>query len=375
VAFPLLVLSGCARLQEVVDEALLEETPHARYLEQMERAGLGGSRLADAWRTGSEEALHFPLSVVLPHEEMGYRWPEEAGALGFEVTLKRGERLTVALESGMESPLPRIYVEVYRIRNLDVEGPDDDPRPLLVAYNDPEEASPTGETRVALVHGIRVTGTYRIRIHPELLAEFPFRLSLSREPSLTFPVEGRTTRSILSFFGQGRDGGRRQHHGVDIFAPRGTTVLAAGPGRVRRVQETPIGGKVVWVLDEAMGMSRYYAHLDTQFVETGQWVEPGDPIGTVGNTGNAITTRPHLHFGLYLRGEGPVDPWVYLHDDGARASPPRADPVLLGRRMNHRDMGRVRIEAIVGSRYRVRALEATENAARMAIVTGPSLEE
>jgi peptidoglycan LD-endopeptidase LytH len=398
----ILSLSGCANVQEVIDEALRGETPHARYLEQIERAGLGGSRLSEAWKAGAEEALRAPLAIPLPHEELGYRWPEEAGAIGFEVNLQRGERLTLTLESEDGAPLPRIYAEIYRVRN---PGSDDggasqrgeDPRSLLVAYNDPEAGSPrdteaTGHdltgappmptdpaldphSRLVLTHNIRVSGTYRIRIHPELLAEFSYRLSLSRGPSLAFPVEGRSTRSILSFFGQARDGGRREHHGVDIFAPRGTPVLAAGPGRVRRVQETPIGGRVVWILDEEMGVSRYYAHLDTQWVETGQWVESGDPIGTVGNTGNARTTPPHLHFGLYLRGEGPVDPWMYLHDHGARPRPPRGDPEFLGRRMHHPELGRVRVEAIAGDGYRVRAHEAPPGIEPMALVDRSTLED
>jgi peptidoglycan LD-endopeptidase LytH len=47
-------------------------------------------------------------------------------------------------------------------------------------------------------------------------------------------------------------------------------------------------------------------------VEVGTRVQAGDTLGTVGNTGNARTTAPHLHFGLYQRGEGPVDPWFFL---------------------------------------------------------------
>ncbi len=47
-------------------------------------------------------------------------------------------------------------------------------------------------------------------------------------------------------------------------------------------------------------------------------MRPGDTLGLVGNTGNARTTVPHLHFGIYQPGRGAVDPWPYLH---------RADPV------------------------------------------------
>jgi peptidoglycan LD-endopeptidase LytH len=83
---------------------------------------------------------------------------------------------------------------------------------------------------------------------------------------------------------------------------------------VTRVSETPIGGKVVWLRDAERNASIYYAHLDSQYVAAGARVQPGDTLGTVGNTGNARTTPPHLHFGIYARGEGPVDPypWVYV---------------------------------------------------------------
>ena len=88
--------------------------------------------------------------------------------------------------------------------------------------------------------------------------------------------------------------------------------MAAAPGTVTRVNETNLGGKVVWLRD-TLGNSLYYAHLDSQAVSSGMQVNIGDTLGFVGNTGNARTTPPHLHFGVYRRGEGPVDPWWFLH--------------------------------------------------------------
>ena len=55
-----------------------------------------------------------------------------------------------------------------------------------------------------------------------------------------------------------------------------------------------------------------WVHLDEQLVEPGQWVEPGDVVGRVGNTGNARTTPPHLHFAIYAEGQGPIDPDPFL---------------------------------------------------------------
>jgi SH3-like domain-containing protein len=56
----------------------------------------------------------------------------------------------------------------------------------------------------------------------------------------------------------------------------------------------------------------YYAHLDKQIAEPGQRVRTGDTIGLVGNTGNARTTVPHLHFGIYTYG-GAIDPFPFVN--------------------------------------------------------------
>jgi hypothetical protein len=148
---------------------------------------------------------------------------------------------------------------------------------------------------------------------------------------LAFPVTGKDSRAILSAFGASRAGGRRQHHGVDIFAARGTPVLAAAAGRITRVREGGLGGKVVWQLDRDRGQYLYYAHLDSQAVVRRQVIEPGDTIGFVGNTGNARTPPPHLHFGIYRRGLGPIDPWPFLHQHSKRLEPIQADTTMLGR--------------------------------------------
>jgi hypothetical protein len=149
--------------------------------------------------------------------------------------------------------------------------------------------------------------------------------------SLAFPVEGKDSRAVQSFWGAERDGGARDHHGIDIFAKRGTPVLAATEGVVRNIGETRLGGKVVWLSDSRARQSLYYAHLDSQVVRGGDRVRVGDTLGFVGNTGNARTTAPHLHFGIYRRGQGPVDPFPFV--DQPRSRPPALtrDTAWLGR--------------------------------------------
>jgi murein DD-endopeptidase MepM/ murein hydrolase activator NlpD len=147
-------------------------------------------------------------------------------------------------------------------------------------------------------------------MQPELLRGGTFRVLIREFPSIGFPVEGKNSRAISSFFGDPRDGGRREHHGVDVFAPRHTPVLAPSDASVTRVGEGDIGGKYVWLYDSKRSMYLYFAHLQTQEVIEGENVLAGQLIGTVGNTGNARYTPPHLHFGIYSR--GPLDPYHFI---------------------------------------------------------------
>ena len=180
---------------------------------------------------------------------------------------------------------------------------------------------------------IRRDGEYVLRAQPELLRGGRIIVTITTGPTLAFPVAGRDARIARSLFGAPRDAGRRSHHGVDLFAPKGTPVVAAAPGIVRRVGETDIGGNVVWLLDARREQSLYYAHLDRQLVSTGDIVQVGDTIGLVGNTGNARSTPPHLHFGIYRRGQGPVDPLPFI--ETRRGTPPEitADTSLFGARL------------------------------------------
>ena len=63
------------------------------------------------------------------------------------------------------------------------------------------------------------------------------------------------------------------------------------------------------LIDHGHGYQTLYAHLDDFYIEAGQTVEPGQPIGKVGSTGRV--TGPHLHFELLVEGKQ-QDPTPYL---------------------------------------------------------------
>jgi murein DD-endopeptidase MepM/ murein hydrolase activator NlpD len=128
--------------------------------------------------------------------------------------------------------------------------------------------------------------------------------------TLVYPVSGKSR--IGSYWGDKRDGGKRKHEGIDIFAKKGTPVVALCDGIIVSSATTPKGGKNLWLQSFKYPWRAYYAHLDQKKVREGQVVKKGQVIGTVGNTGNAKYTPSHLHFGIYkLFGgaENPL-PWV-----------------------------------------------------------------
>lgn len=103
----------------------------------------------------------------------------------------------------------------------------------------------------------------------------------------------------------------KPHGGLDFIAPRGTPVLAIAAGKVLLSGSGslhPNLGNVVLV-EHGGGYQSMYAHLDTVTVQPGQQLQPGQSVGTLGNSGR--TTGPHLHLELIQAGER-VDPATLL---------------------------------------------------------------
>lgn len=118
----------------------------------------------------------------------------------------------------------------------------------------------------------------------------------------TCPVVGAVAgRDFSNDWGYPRPG-QRSHEGTDIFADRGTPVVSLADGTVKALRRTDsgLGGLYVsiWVGPQ---QHWYYAHLDQVVpgLSRGDRVGEGQQLGTVGNSGNARTTPPHLHIGYY----------------------------------------------------------------------------
>jgi murein DD-endopeptidase MepM/ murein hydrolase activator NlpD len=303
----LALFSSCSKTQTL--SALFQKTtPHDDYARALDRAGLREAALGQRWQAAAEQALLDSLVVPLPVLETGFFRADQPTAASYRYPVKAGEQVHIRLTLPPGTAPAQVFVDAFAL------APGQ--RPALVKWT---ATDTTTAGTLAYSYRADEAGQHLVRVQAELLAAGRYTLRLWRGPSLTtFPVQGRTDQAVGSFWGAERDGGARQHEGVDIFAPRGTPAVAAVAGTVTRVAETTIGGRVVWLTETATGQHLYYAHLDRQLVQPGQQVRPGDVLGLVGNTGNARTTVPHLHFGIYQSGRGAVDPWPFLH---------RADPV------------------------------------------------
>lgn len=264
---------------------------HEQYGQSLKNAGLEKTAIGNSWFQAAAQALSNPVNIKLPYKEFTYLDASQPRALGLQFTAKRGEKIVVEVE---RKPLAgsRVFVELW-----DTNGGE-------------QEFLQEADTSNRLDLDAETDGLLILRLQPELLAGGEYTITIRNGPSLVFPV--KTERQVISsFWGADRDGGARKHEGVDIFAPRGTPLIAAAEGRITRVDETEIGGKTVWLRPKGKDYVLYYAHLQEQLVKAGQQVKQSEVIGTTGNSGNARTTGPHLHFGIYAAG-GAIDPLWFI---------------------------------------------------------------
>jgi murein DD-endopeptidase MepM/ murein hydrolase activator NlpD len=136
--------------------------------------------------------------------------------------------------------------------------------------------------------------------------EYPRQYQIHSRPSL-WPVEGR----LMSPFGGRTDpfsGEGAIHTGVDLEAPMGTPIRAAGDGIVVHADWESGYGRLI-IIDHGNGVQTYYGHLSSYAVVPGQEVRRGDVIARSGASGRA--TSPHLHYEVRLGGT-PVNPYPYM---------------------------------------------------------------
>lgn len=143
----------------------------------------------------------------------------------------------------------------------------------------------------------------------DTIPQVPDKESGRTEWNMIIPVSGK----ISSRFGKRVDPvtRRRQtfHKGIDIAAPAGTPVYAAGDGVVSMAGFVKNGYGNLIILKHTDDIATYYGHLSAIGVKSGKVIRKGELIGRVGSTGRS--TGNHLHFEV-RRGGQALDPEGFM---------------------------------------------------------------
>jgi murein DD-endopeptidase MepM/ murein hydrolase activator NlpD len=265
-------------------------SPRDRYLQELRAAGLQQTDAGQAWLAAATEALAAPDEAP-PAFARSDAFDTDRAAHAWRFSVRRGRRLTIDIAYGRGG----LFVDLFAADGLE------------------RLASAAGGS-TSLAYDVKVDTDVIALLQPALSLGGGYRLVQRADATLRFPVPGVTPRQVHSLFGDPRDTGGRRHEGIDIFAPRGTPVVAAADGWITPRTSNNLGGNVVWIWSLNPRVALYYAHLDRQAVSPGARVRAGEVVGYVGNTGNARGTSPHLHFGVYAPPAGAVDPLPYVCD-------------------------------------------------------------
>jgi Peptidase family M23 len=144
---------------------------------------------------------------------------------------------------------------------------------------------------------------------------------------IVFPV--LATAHYTDDFGEPRAGG--PHQGIDIVAPRKSLALAAEAGKVKFWTTSRAAGCMLYLYGTS-GTTYLYIHLNNDVtrgndnrgkcvagtayapgLRDGAKVAAGQPVGFVGDSGDADGIHPHLHFEVHPGGKVAVDPFSYLN--------------------------------------------------------------
>jgi murein DD-endopeptidase MepM/ murein hydrolase activator NlpD len=205
--------------------------------------------------------------------------------VGIPLDAKVGAALPLTIERAEREP-ESIALEIgrkrYAIQHLSVKPEQVDLSPADLARHEQERAH---------LHGVLRT----------------FSDSAPDSLLLLQPCEGQRSDS----FGKRRFFNRQPrspHNGLDIAAPVGTPVVAAGTGNVLDVGDYFFSGQTL-ILDHGRGFLTLYAHLSAIDANPGDRVPAGKRIASVGATGRV--TGSHLHFSVYLNAAA-VDPELFI---------------------------------------------------------------
>lgn len=234
-------------------------------------------------------ANHYKISAEAIAFSNGITNPDLRAQIGREILIPPGEGALYTVKEGdtVESVAAQFSVEPKAIMDYSR------------LYFEPENFA-VGKT--IFVPGATVPGLVYVRarpgenVRPPSVLSRPTQAISSASGRFVRPVNGPVSQYFWAF-----------HTGVDLPAPYGSGIRAAGAGTVVAAGWVPVGGLSIRIR-HADGFETGYYHTGALFVTEGQQVSQGQVIGTIGMTG--VTTGPHLHFELKKNGAF-VNPLAY----------------------------------------------------------------
>jgi len=294
---PILISLYIASCKPVPVSHWFPVTPQEHYEQELYKAKKEKTQAGQTWFRVSQQVLNDTLFSPAPYQER-FHLGDSIPSQSLRLKIPEGRKLVISTLRDKDDTLSLLFAELYRIKP--------NGKPQRIAYLKTNESVLTMDTNQE--------DTLLLRLQTGLNESINVSVSLSTLPTLTFPIASYGMQNLISYWGAQRDGGIRSHEGVDIKAPRGTPVVASDDGFITQTGTNNLGGKIVFLSASGNPYSIYYAHLDSQLVHVGQRVIRGDTLGLVGNTGNARTTTPHLHFGIYAIGSGAINPLPFIDD-------------------------------------------------------------
>lgn len=247
-----------------------------------------------------------------------------------EKILKRENQLLVEQYNGFQNKLDKVEVVLTDMADRD----DNIYRVILEAEPIPtavRKAGFGGADRYAKYEGykssdlIKETAKKLDIIHSQLVVQSKsfdevYNIAKNKEDMLKHipaiqPVSNKNLKRLSSYYGYRTDPiykVRKFHPGIDFSAPTGTEVYSTGDGRVVEVKKSRRGYGNKIVIDHGYGYTTMYAHLNGFNSKKGDWVQRGQVIGFVGNTGKS--TAPHLHYEI-RKNDKRVNPIYYFFND------------------------------------------------------------
>jgi septal ring factor EnvC (AmiA/AmiB activator) len=299
---------GNLKTQQTARRDLLQQTEAANRRFATEKSALA-RQVRSSYMTGREELFKLLLSQESPAAlgRMLVYFDYYNRARSARIDTVAGELAQLA---GLEQETARVETELAMLeeaqaREVAALEQSRDERRAVVAKLDADIR--VGSAAVTKLRSEEQRLADLVKRLSEVMAGFPVETDepfASLKGKLTWPVQGR----LAGDYGQPRGTGTVKWNGVLLETAAGTPVRAVYHGRVAFADWLPGLGLLV-IVDHGGGYMSLYGHNEALLKESGDWVEPGEAIAQVGDTGGQ--SRAGLYFEIRYNGE-PVNPHAWI---------------------------------------------------------------